>query len=228
MAIKKSSTLNKEQLQRVAAVAGAGLVVLGLLYHFALGPMSRERQRLENAIGAERQTLQDNRAIIQREETIQAQYEETGARLAEIMSKQLAPDENPVSWISSIVQDVAARHGVVVRSMSGAGTVRPPRPSRDAPPPLFEFFQIQMELRAGYHQFGQFLAELEKRIPYARIDSMSVQPASEGGENKLQIVVRYGILRLTEDGFPTKRRPAQTGPDARRPNQNPQAATDNE
>jgi Tfp pilus assembly protein PilO len=209
MAIDISKGASKEQLQKVAIVVVAGVVLLGLLYYFVVVPMQNERVRLERGIANEQQVLDDNRSYLQQQKAINAVYEETATQLRKAMTEQLAPAENPVSWISSIIQDVASRHRVLVRSISGAGTIRPARTSRDAPPPLFEVFQVQVELRAGYHEFGRFLADLEKRIPYARLDTLAMQAATESGsgEQELQVVMRYAIFRFTDEGFSPSRRP---------------------
>lgn len=86
-----------------------------------------------------------------------------------------------------------------------------PRSKNGRTQPVFEEFVIDLDIQAKFHNFGWFLADLEQRLPYARIDQLSIRGersrAKNGADNKLRINMQYGILRFTATGLPKDKYP---------------------
>ncbi len=213
MAIDFQNLPNKDQLQKAGAAIGIGLVMLAALYYLVIAPMLRERTQLQDSIATAQAELAKNRTLVTQTEKVEKNYEQTRQELFTLMHREMAPAENPVSWISSIMQEIAVRHGVTISSLSGSGILRTRSTSRMAPPPLFERFQAKITLDCTYHQFGRFLADLEKRISFGKIESLNMQPASGADtQRRLSIDLTYSVLRFTEEMFPSEQRPTGDEP----------------
>jgi Tfp pilus assembly protein PilO len=74
-------------------------------------------------------------------------------------------------------------------------------------PSPFEEFQIDLSVTGDFHELGNFLADLETRLPAIRLDSLAVAPRGETRPQGLRITYRASMLRFSEKGFPPEKRP---------------------
>jgi len=200
---------NLEQLKKAGIGVAVGVAMWVALYFLALGPILANRAETGQKMADLQQELKNNKALIQEAEKVQDRYEKARQELLEIMTTKLVPTgsyRSPLTWIGGIVQETARRHGVAVDNLSNAGTYREEVRGRDAPPPIFEEYQINVDLTGGYHEFGRFIAEMERALPYSKVDSVRLR-SQRGPERNLAIVMKYGIPKFTEDGFPKEKRP---------------------
>jgi hypothetical protein len=200
---------NKDQLQKVSIAVGGGIVLFVGLYYLLISPMLKDRAAIAAAAAEELETLEKNRALIARADEVRQEYMAVRDKLAAVIEKKLAPTDNPVSWVSDIINTAANRSGVAVRSLSGAGTYKEGLGTPRGKPELFETFRATFELRGGFHDVGRFLALLEKRVPHSQLVTMTMQPAGGGPDVKgLTVRITHGFARFTEDGVPLETRPS--------------------
>jgi hypothetical protein len=201
---------NKDQLQKILIAVGVGIVILVGLYYLVIAPMLADRAAIAVAVDEERQTLEKNRKLIAEEEAVREEYLAKRDQLTNIIETRLAPDDNPVSWVSDIINNAAGRSGASVRSLSGAGTFKESIGKPQGKPDLFETFRAAFELQAGFHDVGRFLAIVEKRVPHAQLVTLTMQSTGIGAETKgLAVRIMHGFARFTEDGAPPETRPSR-------------------
>ncbi|MCF7854193.1 MAG: type II secretion system protein M [Candidatus Pacebacteria bacterium] len=218
MAIDFSAFPEKEQLRTPLIIVGVGILVLVALYYSVIAPASGDIRELEAEIQSANQALERNRSLVSKADEVEGRYQLEQEELAGIINNKLAPSQNAVAWASNLIQAVAYDYGVTIESLSGGGTKRAKPASRNAPAPLFEFFQANIVLRCGYHEFGRFLAEMERQIPFARLMNAGLRSASRrGSERQLAINIRYAFPRFTDEAFPEEQRPALANGDTSDP-----------
>ena len=190
-----------------------GVVVLAIIHVTvtsrllaAAGQLRAEAQRQEDQ-------FRESEGLIRQSPKIDSLYLQSGTELIKLMETQLVAGDNFVAWVSSAVEDAASQSGVKVKSISGAGTLRmggDPAPGENAQAATLEDFQASIELQCSYNAFGRFLAKLEQRYPHSRLDTVSLRVTSDRSpDSGLEISLRYGFARLTDDGFPEKDRPTR-------------------
>ncbi|OPZ31060.1 MAG: hypothetical protein BWZ02_00448 [Lentisphaerae bacterium ADurb.BinA184] len=205
----------------IGALLGALLYVL--IHMLLTARQSQAAAQLRGRVAGEQDKLRASEALIRESGTASRRCRQAGETLLGMMETRLVAGDNFVAWVSSVVADAAAASGVRVRSISGAGTLRvTPRavPAKDGKaekvePILLEDSQANIELECNYAQVGRFLAILEQRYPYSRLDTLSMRIVSEENpETGLQVSLRYGFAGLTEDGLPRADRPSREELDA--------------
>lgn len=201
--------LNREQLQKLSAAIGLGVALLVGIHYFVIAPALRDARALATQTEETQQTLEHNQRLLQDAEQVEERHRQVQNRFAFIIDQKLAPSGNELSWVSSAVQSVAQTHGISVENLSGQGISRPTPAGRDAPPPRFEVYEANLTLACGYHDFGRFLAQFESRLPYARLESVTMRPgrAATDRERRLSVNLRYAFPRFTDEGFPVDQRP---------------------
>lgn len=207
MALDIARLANRDQLRKMGIILGIALVALVGLYYLLLAPLRRDRKALSESIDQVQREYDVNKTLVRQAEAVATEHEQVRADFYAIMESQLAPGENPIAWLSAVVQSIAANQGVIIRNLSEAGTYREPQSGRDAPPPLFEAFQAKIEIQGTYHQLGRFLAKLEERLPYGQIQEMSFTPSGLV-PGRVEMNVKYAVARFTEEGFAPGSRPA--------------------
>lgn len=199
--------LTKEEQQKV--ILGILLVVFAVagVWQFGLKKILASRKAVEKEIAAQRKKYDDSKLLVDAAEKVQASFEEQRAKLREIMSAQVPPSSKSMFWTASLLREVESSEEFSLRreSISEKG-VDKPRAGRDEEPPVFEDYKVQMEYTAGYHDLGRFLAKLEKRNSFVRIDSLEIGPNAKE-EGKLLIRLACAFPRFTDDGFPAEERP---------------------
>ena len=200
---------NPEQLQKGGIGAAVGVAIWIVVYFLILSPVMNKKAELRTQIEAARSELEQNQRLVAAADAVAENYVDAGRELLQVASEKLAPSDpfrSPLGWVSGILQEYASAHGVKIQSLSSAGIFRETAQGRNAPPPIFEEYRMNLDLQAGYHQFGRFIADLEERLPYGKIDSFRMS-GGRGEEGELSVVMRCGVPKFTEDGFPMEKRP---------------------
>lgn len=198
-----------EQFQKGAIGAGIGLIIWTALFFLLMSPFLADIKNTRKEIAETRDEYAKNQSLIRRKDDIKAEYDQVKENLRLEMEKRLVPADSyqsPLSWLGNAVQDQAAKFDIEVRNLSKAGIYRKEAPGRKAPPPLFEEYRINVELNGGYHQFGHFIAALEKSLPYGKVHSLRFRP-ERSEQPVLAIAMKYGVPKFTEEGFPPEKRP---------------------
>lgn len=206
--------LSKDELQKVLLAVMLGVGVLLCFWQFGVKRAGEERKKVEKNILATQQDLEENKRLVSVAAAKQALYDEARTKLSSIMASHIPPQENATAWAN----DLFIRHVKGLRldlqAINENGIDRLPVSSgnRNAPPPLFEDYMIQVGMLGGYHDVGRFLAALETDNSYFRVDSLELRRESAKLENALGVTVVCAFPRLTEEAFPPEERP-----DAERP-----------
>ena len=195
-----------------------GFVVLAILHVLVTSRLMGAAGQLRAQVAKQEDKFRESESLIRQSPAIDSLYLQRGNDLIKLMETQLVSGDNYVAWVSSAVEEAASQSGVKVKSISGAGTLRmgtEPAAGEKAEVATLEDFQASIELQCTYHEFGRFLATLEQRYPHSRLDTVSLRAASDRNpDSGLEVSLRYGFARLTDDGFQEKDRPSKEGLEA--------------
>jgi hypothetical protein len=169
------ASLTKEQKQIVVLIGIGVVVVLALLYQFALTPF------LEG-IGERRQDsikLRDDlaRASAAQKQEVREQAEAVilKARIDQLSRTAIAPYGSSFAWVTEQLYQIAKDASVEVEGLSGSGQAGP----TDAGGRTFTTFGSQMTLQCGYGDLLRFLRCLEGKNPLVTVTALTI----DGREN---------------------------------------------
>lgn len=195
--------LSKDALQKIAlAVVGLGLVIFGVINYLLL-PLEAELAILQKDVAAQRSLLEKNQKLKGMKESVDAQYRATGERLLGIMSRQMPPQINALSWATDYLKVIPNKV-----SISEAGNVSFPVSKGTAP--IFAECLIKTGAACRYHELGRLLADLEKNNPALRIDNLDISGgASDKGmaSGLLTVSLRLAFLQFNDKRFLPDERP---------------------
>ncbi len=204
--IDKNMLVRSEQgLKAVLGLAVGGLIAF-LIWFLLTRPAMQASRDNEQQIEKLNQQLTTERAILDRADEIKQNHRQVGTTLDEIIERQMVPSHASLGWVSIVLQEAAEADGVEITERSGDFTAPRQVRSLDAAPFILEHFNVNFTMRGGYHQFGRFLAHLEKKYPYAILQNISITSVSRES-TMLNAVVSYNFPRFTEAGFPPEQRP---------------------
>jgi len=168
------SSLTKEQKQ-VAMLIGVGvLVVLALLYQFALVPLldSMEQRRQDTA------KLRDDlgRATMALKQEVRAQVESATLKvqLDELVETTVAPYGGAFGWVTKQLYQAAKEAGVEVEGVNGSGQPLGAHVTSEPGGRTFTAFSAQMAMSCGYRDLLRFLRCLEKKNPLVTVTSLTI------------------------------------------------------
>lgn len=198
---------SKEETQRLALVAIIVVAVLAGFWQFALKPLGNKKKQLDKEIQAVRAEFQRNDGLVAGGAKVEALYNETRDRVQAILKESVPPQENAMAWANDLFmeQSVALGRVLDIQSVNEGGVDRLSG-GRSSAVPLFEDYLIQIESAGGYHDFGRFLAKLEGKSPFMRVDSFSLRREAKGS-GKMAITLACAFPRFTEEGFAPGERP---------------------
>lgn len=210
---------NNEQLIKTAIGLGVGGVILIAVFLLVVLPMRKEAAEKREEIKETEEQLQTDRRLIEQRSEIIAEYNDIRKTFLTSLNEQLAPASghgSPLSWTSNLLENLAAEAEVDIDNISRSGIARRGSGGDKNEEPAIEEFVVDLDLRAGYHAFGRFIANLEQRLPYARIEQLNIRPGRGGRDGRgqaLNIKMRYGIFRFTEKALPEDKYPPPESPD---------------
>ena len=195
--------LSKDTLQKIAlAVVGLGVVVFCAINYLLL-PLESELDVLHKDVAAQRSLLEKNQKLKEMTESVELQYRATGERLLGIMSRQMPPQVNALSWATDYLKVIPGKTGI-----SEAGNVS--FPVSKGAVPIFEECLIKTGITCRYHELGRLLASLEKNNPALRIDNLDISGgvSDKGVANGLLTVgLRLSFLQFNDKRFLPDERP---------------------
>lgn len=216
----EAKTTDKEKKQKVLLGVIVVLFTVVGIWNLVLNPALEEQTRIEDRIQAARDVKREQERLLNRADEIEKEYVELHERLDTLARNQLPPGANPVAWCGERVGRAARRAEISEknRSYSAANTAAQRRGGgrkrKDELPPFFHPYGVAVELTAGYHQLGRFLAELERDMQFMRLKAMSVESNPNELEGPLGITVTCFFPQFTADGVPPGSRPGSPKPTA--------------
>lgn len=168
------SSLTKEQKQ-IAMLIGVGvLVVLALLYQFALVPLlDSMEQRRQDTIKV-RDDLSRATMALKQEVRAQAESVVLKAQLDSLTETAVAPFGSAFGWVTKQLYQAAKEAGVELEGVNGGGQPLGGPVIAEAGGRTFTAFKAQMVLQCGYGDLLRFLRCLEGKNPLITVASLTV------------------------------------------------------
>ncbi|HEX4122198.1 MAG TPA: hypothetical protein VH619_16395 [Verrucomicrobiae bacterium] len=162
--------LTKQQQERLGAVAGGAVLVMGMLWYFGVNAKQDELRRTRENTRAVLKTLKDAEVEMTRGSEIAAQLQASSDVLAK-REAILAPDRDAYAWIIGEINPfIQARKGVNIFSYSQ------PEVGDEGILPGFPYKWATFHLKGTgyYYEFGRFFADLENQFPYFRVQNVEI------------------------------------------------------
>lgn len=195
-----------------------GVLAIVLIVFLIKKPIGEKINKTSAEILNARKELKTNRRLTKELPELEKKKNKLAQRLRVISSK-LVPADTPVLWATEIVERQAAKEKLKVQNVDPGGitqlatTDKKNRKKTIAP---YEEFRTAANLEGRTHQFGRFLAALEKEFPAMRMASFSLIPRGQKSAAQLTIKFTANYLSFSDTGFPPKIRP-DFGAEALRP-----------
>ncbi len=208
--------LSKEDAQKLLVGVMIAVGILIAFWQLAWKPLGAKIATRKKELAEVQKTYEEAKCLTDVADKIATQYEAIRTRLGQLMEAQLPPPVNATAWASDLFMQTAVsnRKGVTIISIGDRGVQRLQH-RKNTPAPLFEECLFQVTLTASYHDFGRFLAQLEKNNPFFRVESLSLAPTQSPAEHLLAINMSCAFPRLTLEGFPPEERPDAESPHVR-------------
>lgn len=206
MNLDKIKNLNKEQKQQLVLVV---MLVGGLLYalwEFGVYPILREKEKTEAKIQALQDQQRREQLLLNKAESTSKNYREMRDEIRRVMTEDLPPYDNAMSWATELLGTAAASAGMretdlaISERSSGVPLVR--TTAREAPPPLLNIFQVGVNFSADYHTLGKFIAAVERENPYVHVGLLTVKSQMRANQYSLEITLECAFPRFSQEAFP--------------------------
>ncbi len=188
--------LSKEKRQQLILVI---MLTAGTLAGVWFGLISSQMLNLKGLAGrkvAAEQLLQQMKQAIEKADQLEAQLDERGKELAELEGNMASGDL--YAWAINTLRESKLNHKVEIPQFSQVDG------PKDVPMlPRFPYKQIALTIggAAGFYDLGRFIADLENRLPYARVSNLSLDPGSTlPGANREALSFRMEISALVKPG----------------------------
>lgn len=213
---KQARGLSQKELQQIVLGILIAAFVLFAYWRFVLAPLRRTVQRLRTNYEKEDRVYTTNKTLAESLPILRERHRTAAERLNAALSDDLPPYENAAAWVGDLIIETAMHSPASVKVLSITGdSVHKFRRQKKQPPPMFEECLFRIELLAPYHDFGRFLAHLEKRAPYMRVDSLYMTRKARAESRRLEIELVCAFPRVTREFLPPERLP-KLGENARK------------
>jgi len=173
------SSLTKEQKQ-VAVLIGIGVVVLlALLYQFALQPMADSAEQHKRELVDLRVNIEKAAKVLEQEGRTRADTAALKDRLETATKSFIPAFGNLLSWATEQIYQTAHEAGVDIDSVSGGGQVM----AAGTEGQTFLPFSTQVTMQCSYADLLRFLHALETKNPLATVTALSVEGREQNWEH---------------------------------------------
>ena len=212
---------SKKDAQKLAAVVLAAVVVVALFWRFVMKPLQKKIHGLNSQLQEVTRKYEGNRRLADSEKKVSLLYYQKGSKLMKMAKTQVPPSVNAVAWVSDRIMAAASEvpKNFDIISIGDAGVELKPRARKARSKrkkkagearPVFKDLLFRVQIRAGYHELGRFLASLEKENRFMRVKSLSMSRSEKeiGSRAVLKVELVCVFPGFTEDGFPEEVRPS--------------------
>lgn len=194
--IKSPEEVEKEKKQLV--FLGGLLGLAGLYFAFAgiiqpkLDTLSAQKEKIVE----EKQKLELMQSEVKSANALDKLGLDTYEKIKFLEKNAFPPKENSLMWLLSFVGEVSEVCGVSIddRSCRQLGVKRILSTNKNS---LLEDYQFEVSIKSDVHTFGRFIGEVERRIPYCYITSVSIV---KNDLKKISGSFRCHIPRLSKIG----------------------------
>jgi Tfp pilus assembly protein PilO len=190
----KKMEYTKEDVEKFALFALIGAAVAAGFWFalFAPGFHSVDRSRKKCAEMSFK--IADAREKIQNAHKIKERYAATEARIAGLQAKM--PRQTDPSWIIATVGEIEKKLNVKAQKIVPYTEKAQPGAQQDEENTLYADRFAQIDLKAGYHQIGQFINELENNVKYLQILNVSIEGDKDSPyRHRAEIKIEYPVLK---------------------------------
>lgn len=212
--IKNLSTEQKQQLALVVMVAGG---LLYAAYEFGLKPIRQEKQDIMAEIQTLKDRFQSEKRLLNTKEATAKEYRATRDEISDVMSEQLPPYENMLSWATRVINEAAANVGIKETNLAISEQGRRGAPliltkGRDTPPRMLNVFRVGVDFSADYHTLGRFIAAIERNNPHAHLGLLTMSPQTRGDTPTLEVRLECVFPQYSREAFPASAHPEEPLP----------------
>ena len=188
--------LSKEKRDRLILVGVGTVVVLAALWFTLIDAQKTNLLKLASRNIDEQKKLETAQKIVDSRAEIEKRVAETSTRLQEIEKDMVRGDM--YDWIIQTVKAFKAPYRDRVdipnfsREVVGDVQLLPKFPYRNA--------TYNIRGSAYYHDLGRFVADLENRFPYLRVQNLELEPASSSSatatDDAEKLAFRFELVTL--------------------------------
>jgi len=200
--------LSQTEVQRIVLGIVVAAAVLFAYWRFAFTPLRHTVQQLRGKYDKEERKYRTNKTLVESLPVLRERHKAVGRRLSNALTEYLPPHENAAAWVGDLIIETAMKSPSSIKILSiTADSIQKFRQRKGRPPPMFEECLFRIELIAPYHDFGRFLAIVEKRAPYMRVDSLYMTRKQREKSRRLQIELICAFPRVAREVLPPERLP---------------------
>ncbi|MGC8744577.1 MAG: hypothetical protein ACP5T0_11925 [Verrucomicrobiia bacterium] len=193
--------LSKEKQQYLLLIALGTIVVVVALYFAVMANQFEKIAALDKQIAEAAANVDKARKSINKANEIQEELDRLKATLADIETNNIPTQGNEYSWFVDTLRKFLIPYqnqiDVPYRSRGTIGEV--------GMFPVFPYKAATFSIRGTgtYHQFGRFLAELENKFQFFRVQKIILSPAlSESPEQLQKLEFETDIVTLLRTNSP--------------------------
>jgi len=193
--------LSKEKQQYLLLIALGTVVVVVALYFAVMANQFEKIAALDKQIAEAAANVDKARKSINKANEIQEELDRLKATLADIETNNIPTQGNEYSWFVDTLRKFLIPYqnqiDVPYRSRGAIGEV--------GMFPVFPYKAATFSIRGTgtYHQFGRFLAELENKFQFFRVQKIILSPAlSESPEQLQKLEFETDIVTLLRTNSP--------------------------
>ncbi|HEX3716363.1 MAG TPA: hypothetical protein VH595_00205 [Verrucomicrobiae bacterium] len=182
--------LSKQQQERIGAIIGGAVLIMGMLWYFGVNAKQEELRRTRENTRAVLKTLKDAEAEMTKGTEIATQLQASSQVLAK-REAILAPDRDAYAWIIGEINPfIQSRKGVNIYSYSQ------PEVTDEGIIPGFPYKWATFRLKGTgyYYEFGKFFADLENQFPYFRVQNVEIAANSGPGVEPEKLAYTFDLV----------------------------------
>jgi hypothetical protein len=182
--------LSKQQQERIGAIIGGAVLIMGMLWYFGVNAKQEELRRTRENTRAVLKTLKDAEAEMTKGTEIATQLQASSQVLAK-REAILAPDRDAYAWIISVINPfLQSRKGVSIYAYSQ------PDVSEAGIFQSFPYKWATFHLKGTgyYYEFGRFFADLENQFPYFRVQNVMIASSTTPGVDPEKLSYTFDLV----------------------------------
>lgn len=194
--------LSKEKRNKLVLVIVGSLVVAGALWLTLIDAQNATLVEFANRNLEELKKIEQAQKVVDTRAEVEKRLEETQGRLKEIENDMVKGDM--YDWIIQTVKTFKSPYRDKIdipnfsREVVGETSMFPKFPYRAA--------TYNIRGTAFYHDLGRFIADLENKFPFMRVQNLELEPASSSSatatEDKEKLAFRFELVALVRPTHP--------------------------
>lgn len=195
--------LNKEQQQKLILAIMAVIGGCAAFWMLLLSPALEKQKKLEQQVQDARDLKQKQEKLINLKGKIDEQHDEIGEELAKIIKTKQPPEENTFLWTGIFINSIY--EGINIpetnRSVSSNTSLASSRPFELIGSNLI-MYVLKLDGTGTFHQWGNFVANFEQIVPFAKVKSIELTKAGTEENQLLEFNCQLSIPTINPEKMP--------------------------